>query len=86
VEPIAQSLAKHPELRLEGLMTIPAPSVAKTEAQTRDSFARLRKLEQTCRPFTHGMLSMGMTDDFELAIAEGATQIRIGTAIFGKRS
>ncbi|HBY59880.1 MAG TPA: YggS family pyridoxal phosphate-dependent enzyme [Solibacterales bacterium] len=67
-------------LRLRGLMTMPPWS---EEAETaRPYFARLRELAAR-----HGLpgLSMGMSNDFEVAIAEGATHIRVGTALFGPR-
>jgi pyridoxal phosphate enzyme (YggS family) len=78
---IAESISKLPGLRLEGLMCIPAP--ATTSQST--AFARLRALEQACRPYTHGQLSMGMSDDFPEAIREGSTHLRVGTSLFGKR-
>lgn len=67
-------------LRLLGLMTMP-PWNADAE-KSRPYFARLRELAAA-----HGLagLSMGMSHDFETAIAEGATHIRVGTALFGKR-
>lgn len=74
-----------PRLRLEGLMTM-APLVDDPET-TRPVFASLRALRDALRtqfpdaPLPH--LSMGMTDDFEVAIEEGATLVRIGRAIFG---
>jgi uncharacterized pyridoxal phosphate-containing UPF0001 family protein len=49
------------------------------------AFARLRELEQKCRPHTRGDLSMGMSGDFEAAIQEGATHVRVGTSLFGPR-
>jgi PLP dependent protein len=66
-------------LRVTGLMTIPE---ADEPARARASYASLRNLAQQ-----HGLseLSMGMSDDLELAIAEGATIVRVGTAIFGPR-
>lgn len=70
------------ELDLRGLMCIPAPG---STEQIRTGFARLRELELKCRPATHGGLSMGMSGDFELAVAEGATHVRVGTALFGER-
>jgi pyridoxal phosphate enzyme (YggS family) len=69
-------------IRLEGLMAIPATE--RTEDVAR-SFARLRELEARCRPATSGLLSMGMSGDYELAIREGATHVRVGTALFGAR-
>ncbi len=74
-------------LDVQGLMTI-APVVAEAE-QARPFFAALRHLRDDLRsrfpqrPWNR--LSMGMTDDFEVAIAEGATLVRIGRAIFGER-
>ncbi|MCS7088161.1 MAG: YggS family pyridoxal phosphate-dependent enzyme [Thermoflexales bacterium] len=80
-----------PRLRVRGLMTM-APIVEAPE-QARPFFASLRALRDALRArfpdqpeatFEH--LSMGMTDDFEAAIAEGATIVRIGRAIFGARA
>lgn len=82
---LAQAVRALPNLRLRGLMAIPEP--AATFAQQRMPFSRLRELwERLCE---HGLetdtLSMGMSADMEAAIAEGATIVRIGTAIFGQR-
>ncbi|MDD5409764.1 MAG: YggS family pyridoxal phosphate-dependent enzyme [Candidatus Omnitrophica bacterium] len=66
-------------LRVKGLMTI-APAVDKPE-EARQYFSRLRDLRETLNP--SWVLSMGMTDDFEVAIEEGADIIRLGRAIFG---
>ena len=83
---IAHTVAALPQLRLRGLMAIPAPAVQFTDQ--RRSFARLRELSE--RLVATGLpldtLSMGMSDDLEAAIAEGATLVRIGTALFGPRS
>ena len=85
VELLAHAVATLPNLKLRGLMTIPEPSDDVTEQ--RHSFAQLRKLYD--RINQQGLqldtLSMGMSHDFVSAIAEGATMVRIGTAIFGKR-
>jgi pyridoxal phosphate enzyme (YggS family) len=74
-----------PRLRCDGLMTMPPP-VDDPEA-ARPYFAALRalrdRLATPARPLP--FLSMGMSDDFEVAIAEGATHVRIGTSIFGPR-
>jgi pyridoxal phosphate enzyme (YggS family) len=83
---LAQSAAwKH--LRVEGLMAIPAPQA--TPEASRAGFARLRELARVLRAQPGGgslrELSMGMSADFEVAIEEGATSVRIGTAIFGPR-
>jgi uncharacterized pyridoxal phosphate-containing UPF0001 family protein len=80
------SLAGEPGLRVRGLMTIApagAPSVARL------AFADLRDLRDELRGTLGGAeldeLSMGMTSDFEEAVEEGATIVRVGTAIFGAR-
>lgn len=69
-----------PELALRGLMAIPAADAP--EAATRAAFARLRA--EAAREQL-SVLSIGMSDDLELAIAEGSTMLRVGTAIFGPR-
>ncbi len=82
---LAHAVANLPGVRLRGLMTIPRPSA--NPAETRDQFRRLRELWDDLR--SDGLeldtLSMGMSDDLELAIAEGATLVRVGTAVFGPR-
>jgi pyridoxal phosphate enzyme (YggS family) len=72
-------------LKLRGLMTIPEP--ADTFEATRQNFCLMYELWQHLKLAGHELdtLSMGMSDDFEAAIAEGSTLIRIGTAIFGAR-
>ena len=82
---LAQEVAKLPQLKLRGLMAIPAP--ADDEAAQRKPFAQLRELAQkiTAQGIALDTLSMGMSHDFAAAIQEGATIIRVGTAIFGKR-
>jgi len=75
-----------PRLEIQGLMTVP-PWTPDPEA-VRPVFRQLRELKQRCEqmlgaPLPH--LSMGMTGDFEVAIEEGATMVRIGTALFGPR-
>ena len=74
-----------PRLRLRGLMAIPEPTADAAVQQAR--FARLRELLQPLKAADAAVdtLSMGMSDDLEAAIAEGATIVRIGTAIFGPR-
>ena len=74
-----------PRLRLRGLMTIPEPT--EDTALQRSRFALLRRLkdELCANGYRLDTLSMGMSDDFEAAIAEGATIVRVGTAIFGSR-
>lgn len=80
------SLAELPNLRLRGLMAIPEPADEFT-AQRRP-FARLRQLFEQLQDQGLGVdtLSMGMSGDLEAAVAEGATYVRIGTAIFGPRT
>jgi len=78
-----------PRLRLTGLMTLP-PFFDEAE-RVRPYFSRLRELRDELKAngafADHpGELSMGMTHDFEIAIEEGATMVRVGTAIFGQRS
>ena len=86
VEPLAMAIAHEPRLQLCGLMAIPKPS--QDFDQQRRVFARLREQSnRLCeRGFSAHCLSMGMTVDLEAAIAEGATHVRVGTAIFGPRS
>lgn len=85
VNALAQAVAQLPQLRLRGLMCIPEPS--SDEALLRARFAQLRSLQQDlcAQGLELDTLSMGMSDDLELAIAEGATMVRVGTAIFGQR-
>lgn len=82
---LATQISKLPRLRLRGLMTI--PPATSSDDERRAYFARLRAMAE--RLSEGGLpvdtLSMGMSDDFELAIAEGSTCVRIGTAIFGAR-
>jgi pyridoxal phosphate enzyme (YggS family) len=81
---------KLPGVRVQGLMTM-APIVEHSEA-ARPYFARLRELRDflaahlPAEPETWQTLSMGMTDDFEAAIVEGATLVRVGRALFGERA
>jgi pyridoxal phosphate enzyme (YggS family) len=82
VRAISEEISQLPGLSLEGLMCIPKPVA---DGKPTEAFARLGQLEIACRPFTKGKLSMGMSDDFPEAIAEGATHIRVGTSLFGKR-
>jgi pyridoxal phosphate enzyme (YggS family) len=77
-------IAALPGLSLQGLMCIPAPRTDLREKRV--PFARLRELEHACRPHTQGSLSMGMSEDFEIAISEGATAVRVGTLLFGART
>jgi pyridoxal phosphate enzyme (YggS family) len=83
---LAEAAAACPNLRLRGLMSIPAP-VADLEVRRR-SFAALRDLFEQMRQRHPQVdtLSMGMSEDFELAIVEGATRVRVGSALFGPRA
>ena len=86
---ICEALKGCERLRLIGLMTLP-PFFDDPE-KTRPFFSKLRKLRDELRARgafgdDEGELSMGMTHDFEVAIGEGATMVRVGTAIFGERT
>lgn len=88
LESALQALSKMPAVRVEGLMTIP-PFSPEPE-NSRPVFARLRELrDQMAELGIEGIglqeLSMGMSNDFTVAIEEGATLVRVGTAIFGDR-
>jgi uncharacterized pyridoxal phosphate-containing UPF0001 family protein len=89
LQALAESVATLEHLELIGLMTLPPffddPNAA------RPYFAKLRQLRDTLAAeglfgARSGELSMGMTNDFEAAIEEGATMVRVGTAIFGERT
>ncbi|MGE4406468.1 YggS family pyridoxal phosphate-dependent enzyme [Pseudomonas sp.] len=82
LQPLAQAVAGLPRLHLRGLMCIPAPSADPAEQHA--AFARLRALRDALG-LGLDTLSMGMSQDLEAAIAEGATWVRIGTALFGAR-
>ena len=82
---LARAVAALPRLKLRGLMAI--PPVSPDYAQQRRYFAQLRQLKDALvsAGIALDTLSMGMSDDLEAAIAEGATLVRVGTAIFGPR-
>lgn len=82
---LARAIAKLPRLRLRGLMAIPEPTA--DVAQQRRGYGLLREMKDALNAEGHALdtLSMGMSDDLEAAIAEGATIVRVGTAIFGTR-
>lgn len=88
LDALAAEVVALPNLRLRGLMAIPAP--AEDMATQRRPLARLRQLRDTLRErypqAPLDTLSMGMSDDLEAAILEGATLVRLGTAIFGARA
>jgi PLP dependent protein len=81
VSELAKTIASLPRLRLRGLMAIPEPGAPRERyREVRATFERLKS------QFGFDTLSMGMSDDLELAVEEGATMVRIGTAIFGERT
>ena len=82
---LAREIALLPGLKLRGLMGVASPDA--DSAKQRAEFAQLRHALEQLRAegFDVDTLSMGMTQDFEIALAEGATMVRIGTAIFGER-
>lgn len=86
IDALAARIREHPNLRLRGLMCIPAADVG--PAQRSASFERMRAEFARLQKDDAGIdtLSMGMSDDFEQAIAHGATLVRIGTALFGARA
>lgn len=83
---LCQAVAALPQLRLRGLMAIPEP--ADDAAAQRAPLRQLREIYESIRAtgLPLDTLSMGMTHDLEAAIAEGATIVRVGTAIFGERN
>ncbi len=89
--PLAQQIAQLPRIKLCGLMAIPAPEDDFTKQ--RKVFAQVAELKDTLQKSLNqsgieielDTLSMGMSNDIEAAIAEGATIVRVGTAIFGQR-
>lgn len=83
VPDLVEMVCEQPNLRLEGLMGM-APYTQKSE-EARPYFARLRRLFDALPEINRRWLSMGMTHDFEIALAEGSNMLRIGTAIFGAR-
>jgi pyridoxal phosphate enzyme (YggS family) len=82
-----ENLLALPRLSILGLMTI--PPIAEEAEASRKYFVQLRELRDRLQTGFHvdlAQLSMGMTQDFAVAVEEGATLVRVGTAIFGKRS
>ena len=81
-----ERLRAYPTLHVKGLMTLATQS--EDASEVRACFRQLRELRDRCTTEGYELLrlSMGMSGDFPLAIAEGATEVRIGTAIFGSRS
>lgn len=84
VENLLAAVAASPRLKLRGLMAIPAPDA--DGARQRKAFAEVRNIfDEYAGAYEMDTLSMGMSGDFDAAIAEGATLVRLGTAIFGER-
>ena len=85
VPALARSIRRLDQVRLRGLMSIPPLA---DEGQTRRYFRQMRQLRDQVRGEIDELseLSMGMTDDFEMAIEEGSTMIRVGRALFGERA
>jgi pyridoxal phosphate enzyme (YggS family) len=81
VKPLLDAMSGLAAIRVRGLMAI--PPAAPDPEQTRPHFRRLRELRDACG-LAH--LSMGMSADYEVAVEEGATIVRVGTAIFGARA
>ncbi len=83
---LAQAVARLPHLKLRGLMAIPAP--VEGMARQRKPFAQLGELmrQLNAQGLALDTLSMGMSHDLEAAVLEGATIVRVGTAIFGQRN
>ncbi|HEU4925349.1 MAG TPA: YggS family pyridoxal phosphate-dependent enzyme [Burkholderiales bacterium] len=80
VRDLAKAIAAMPRLRLRGLMAIPEPGAARSRYQeVKRTFDSLKE------EFAFDTLSMGMSEDLDIALEEGATLVRIGTAIFGPR-
>jgi len=86
IDALAAAIAAQPQLALRGLMAIPAPDPDMDRRRT--AFRRMRALFDALAARYSGIdtLSMGMSEDYTLAIAEGATMVRIGSALFGARA
>lgn len=89
VLPFVETLSRYPHLEVRGLMTI-APFVDDPE-ENREIFRQLKKLSvdigaKNINNISMNVLSMGMTGDYEVAVQEGATMVRVGTGIFGERN
>jgi len=86
--PLLEAVARLPRLRLAGLMAVPPPpDPAVGPEASRPHFQALARARDTwaSRGYDLPALSMGMTDDFDVAVEEGATHVRVGRAIFGER-
>ncbi|MBQ3069273.1 MAG: YggS family pyridoxal phosphate-dependent enzyme [Clostridia bacterium] len=87
-ERLLTELSRFTHLSVQGLMTI--PPISDSDAKKRHYFSKMRELFIDIRSknidnVSMHILSMGMSDDFEAAVSEGSTMVRVGTAIFGKR-
>jgi len=82
---LCAQIAETPGLALRGLMGIAPWGADSDDSLVRNSFSLLRRLWESLPEPNRRILSMGMSNDFEAAIAEGATEVRIGTALFGAR-
>jgi len=83
---LAATIVQLPRLKLRGLMAIPEPSTDITAQRARCALLRELQTNLIAQGYALDTLSMGMSDDLEAAIAEGATLVRVGTAIFGRRA
>lgn len=83
---LVKAISELPNLRLRGLMAIPA-KIASNSSERNLPFARLREAleKMKAQGYSVDTLSMGMTEDLDVAISEGATWVRVGRAIFGER-
>jgi pyridoxal phosphate enzyme (YggS family) len=87
ISELVKAISELPNLRLRGLMAIPAKTDSNSSEQHRP-FARLKEALEKIKAQGYSLdtLSMGMTEDLEVAISEGATWVRVGRAIFGERN
>ncbi|MDH0030919.1 MULTISPECIES: YggS family pyridoxal phosphate-dependent enzyme [unclassified Acinetobacter] len=83
VAELVQQISQLPNIRLRGLMVIPAPENSAAFADAKTLFEQVRS--QHARPQDWDTLSMGMSGDLDAAIAAGSTMVRVGTALFGAR-
>jgi PLP dependent protein len=86
VETLARGIVALPRLRLRGLMTVPRESAERTEQRAQFRVLRALRDQLAVRGMALDTLSMGMSEDLEAAVAEGATLVRVGRAIFGARA
>jgi PLP dependent protein len=85
VPALAELITRLPRLRLRGLMVLPRAGLSEVALRAEYHAARVLVDELIARGHVLDTLSMGMSDDLEIAIEEGSTMIRVGTALFGKR-